>query len=398
MNPDIPAEQRLLGALLLDHRGQWIGEVSAVVDETTFGVSWHGDAYGAIVAAYARHGGVDIQPVLAELRELGYTGDGGKGDDLTGYMSLPTSPSSAVYEARRVAEVAARRRLNDVANRASALAVDESVPVEDAYQQLRETLDETRSSEPLRVLWRDDLASLGDVTWLVDDLIPHGLSVVYGASGSLKTFWALDLAASIASGHRFYGHRVDHGPVLYVLAEGQSGAEERIQAWEQDRQASAVKLAVSPDSRALDEPKDQARLLQVARQVRPRLIVVDTVRRNMRGSENESDGMQAMVSALDDIRRHTDASSLLVHHTGATEFNRHRMRGSQVLYEAADCVIHSELDETRADCVKFTNRKQKHASEWSPLSLRTRPVGQSVVLGTDGAPVIRESRPEEAFA
>ena len=56
---------------------------------------------------------------------------------------------------------------------------------------------------------------------LVDDIIDEGaFSVMYGASGSGKSFVMMDIDFHIAMGRPWNGHDVRQGPVAYVAAEG----------------------------------------------------------------------------------------------------------------------------------------------------------------------------------
>ena len=59
--------------------------------------------------------------------------------------------------------------------------------------------------------------------YLIKGLLDRGaLSCVYGAPNCGKTFAALDLAAHVAAGRTWHGHRAAGagGPVIYVTAEG----------------------------------------------------------------------------------------------------------------------------------------------------------------------------------
>ena len=78
------------------------------------------------------------------------------------------------------------------------------------------------------------IKSLPPLRWCVKDVLPaQGLAVIYGASGSGKSFLALDLACAIAEGRRWFGYRVEQRPVVYLCLEGQAGFRLRIAAWEQ---------------------------------------------------------------------------------------------------------------------------------------------------------------------
>jgi hypothetical protein len=73
--------------------------------------------------------------------------------------------------------------------------------------------------------------------WRVDRHIPDGgLAMVYGKPKVGKTFWALDVALSVATGRDFHGVKVEHGRVVYVAAEGgPARLGDRVSAWLHDR-------------------------------------------------------------------------------------------------------------------------------------------------------------------
>lgn len=170
------------------------------------------------------------------------------------------------------------------------------------------------------------------------------LGMLFGAPGSGKSFVALDMAASVASGTPWCGHAVTQAPVLYVAGEGHNGLARRRWAWEKARGISLDGRPFYVTDRAvlLTEDRERDALLPVVEQIqnetghKPGLIVVDTVARNFGpGDENSTTDMNRFVRAVDTLRRHADgATTLLVHHTGHGE--RARARGSIALNGALD--------------------------------------------------------------
>src|SRR5579859_3986724 len=92
------------------------------------------------------------------------------------------------------------------------------------------------------------LAELSDPTWLIDGLLPaKGLTVLYGASGSGKTFLGLHLASLVAQEH----------PVLYVAAEGEYGFKGRVAALEKYHGKEAGDLSFYFNVAPLLDPKEE---------------------------------------------------------------------------------------------------------------------------------------------
>jgi len=77
--------------------------------------------------------------------------------------------------------------------------------------------------------------------YLVKGWLDRGaMSVVYGESNVGKTFFALDLAAHVAAGLDWHGHRVPSdekwaGPVLYIASEGGTGIRNRFEAMRREK-------------------------------------------------------------------------------------------------------------------------------------------------------------------
>jgi hypothetical protein len=70
------------------------------------------------------------------------------------------------------------------------------------------------------LIWADDIEIDLDGAGLVDGLLSTtGFTVLYGESGSGKTFAAIDLAGHIAAGLSWRGMKVEQGVVFYIAAE-----------------------------------------------------------------------------------------------------------------------------------------------------------------------------------
>jgi len=66
------------------------------------------------------------------------------------------------------------------------------------------------------------------VEWLVKGLLPsQGLAAIYGASGSGKTFLAINIALAIAGDEEWFGHRVvKNVPTVYSPSEWAGGIKQ----------------------------------------------------------------------------------------------------------------------------------------------------------------------------
>src|SRR5262249_31524456 len=87
------------------------------------------------------------------------------------------------------------------------------------------------------------LLSLGELRdqahagpWLVKPVMPaDSVGMMFGASGTFKSFIAVDAAMHVAHGLPWMGRRTRQGDVIYLAAEGGTGLWGRICAWHQAR-------------------------------------------------------------------------------------------------------------------------------------------------------------------
>lgn len=201
---------------------------------------------------------------------------------------------------------------------------------------------ETTVRSRLRPLSFSELKSLRAPRWRVHRLIPDGgLAVVYGRPKAGKTFWALDLSLSIATGRDFHGANVSRGRVTYIAAEGgPARLRDRIAAWLKAHGAAEQEinehweLVAAPVD--LADPRRVGELLGALRGPRA-LMVFDTLARCMSGDENSQKDMSAAVRGCDRIRAETGAAVMLVHHEGKD--GSKGARGSTVLRGAIDTGI-----------------------------------------------------------
>lgn len=151
-------------------------------------------------------------------------------------------------------------------------------------------------------------------------LARRSVAVVYGDANCGKTFFALDLAARIATGGDWQGQRVQAAPVLYVAAEGLGGIGKRLRALVQQHPslpASPLRIirqqvdfiADSSDLliRAQDLADDQGKL---------GLIVLDTLSQTIGGRDENGPDMAAYVAHAAALAEKTEAPVVIVHHGG----------------------------------------------------------------------------------
>lgn len=244
--------------------------------------------------------------------------------------------------------------------------------------------------EPMlgEIEWLDDLTPALDQAYLIKGMLDRGaMSVLYGPSNSGKTFFALELAFHIAAGRQWQGRRVHGGTVLYLAAEGGRGIVNRMVAIRDRAGIADAPLALRRAGLDLLNPNaDLPRLIKLAGAIEAEaplgMVVVDTLSRVIAGGdENGPVDMTAFVRNVDELRQHTGAHVMVVHHTGKDVARG--ARGHTSLRAATDTEIEIKVDENGERCAEVTKQRDHAGGESFFFGL------EPVQLGTDadGDPV-----------
>jgi hypothetical protein len=176
--------------------------------------------------------------------------------------------------------------------------------------------------------WEDIGRGTVDIyPWVVENIIPAGEAVLmFGESGSGKSFDAFDMAMCIARGQSFNGHNVEPGLVIYAAAEAGKGFEKRKRAYCQhhaiDPRAPLPFYLMTKRFDLFHGDDDANALTEEMKAVcgmypndRIRLIVLDTLSATTPGmNENASQDVGPVKSRIDRIRVELGAAVALVHH------------------------------------------------------------------------------------
>jgi hypothetical protein len=238
-----------------------------------------------------------------------------------------------------------------------------------------ESSDEPKQSR-FRVVLEDEFSRLPKRLWIVKGVLPRGdLAMVYGASGSGKSFWVIDLAAAIQLGHPWCGRKVAQGQVVYIAAEGAQGVRKRVAAYKLRHGVGSLPLGLIEAAPNLRRPAD---VQEVIAQIKATfghvtLIIVDTLARVSPGAEeNGGKDMGPVLEYCAAIGRATGATVLLVHHAGK-EVDR-GARGWSGLKAAMDVEIEiNRADDARSATV--TKMKDGEEGQEFGFTLETVPLG-----------------------
>ena len=227
--------------------------------------------------------------------------------------------------------------------------------------------------------------------YLVHGLIEEGsLAMLFGAPSAGKSFLALDLAASVATGCAWCGRRVAQGAVFYLAGEGVGGIRRRLAAWGQhhgqalgDAPLSVSTGAVALDAKGAELVAVEIEALSLVHGT-PRLVVVDTVARTMPGDESSNKDMSAFIAALDVLAaRLGGVTILLIHHAGLSDADR--ARGASALRAALD--VEFKLEQRAPGLRVLSQSKAKESDPIEALAFELRGVTLDGWQDDEGQPV-----------
>ena len=187
-------------------------------------------------------------------------------------------------------------------------------------------------------------------TWLVEQLWTNGaVGVIGGSPKSGKSWLALDMAVSIASGTQCLGAFPVHasGPVLLYAAEDSAAAlRARLETLSRIRQLDFASLdvrVITAESLRLDRIEDQDRLKATVFVHHPVLLVLDPLVRVHAIDENVAGQVAALLGYLRTLQRKTGVAVALIHHlrknpspSGGAGYS---LRGSSDLYAWLDSFL-----------------------------------------------------------
>lgn len=211
------------------------------------------------------------------------------------------------------------------------------------------------------------------VDWVIRGILENdSLAVLFGESGTMKSFMAIDWGMSIATGLLWNDQNIKQGPVFYVAGEGQRGIRYRLRAWALDKDINeneSVPFFVSGQGTQFLDPYQAHQMMDAINDMveihgSPRLLIIDTLSRCFGpGDENSNTDMAAFVAAMDTIKADLACSILIVHHSGLAD--KDRSRGASALRAALDFEYQIKRS---GDAITLTCKKSKDHEEPEPMS------------------------------
>jgi putative DNA primase/helicase len=193
-----------------------------------------------------------------------------------------------------------------------------------------------------RLLSAADMMNAPPLQWRVRGVLPAtGLACIYGASGSGKSFLALDLGTAIAAGVDWFHCRVTAAPVVYVALEGEAGFSQRMNAWRLHHGRDiSERLRFIKEGFDLRHARDVADIAAAvtASGYAGGVLVVDTLNRAAGGAdENSSRDMGELIDACNRLQTELSGLVVLVHHSGKDATKG--LRGHSSLFAVLDAAV-----------------------------------------------------------
>lgn len=233
--------------------------------------------------------------------------------------------------------------------------------------------------------------------FIIDGLLPVGMTFLSGAPKTRKSFLALQMAIAVATGTPFWGHSATKCDVAYLDLEG---SKSRI-SYRASRMSTQIPRNVYVTNAIKERLADGLveKLRELHRQ-KPeiRLIIVDTFSRARgvfrAGGANAYDADVMLLEPIQQMAQQENIAVLFVHHDKkgaafATD-SFERLSGTMGISGSADCVINLVTEGKRFDgraTLEYTPRDAKggelslvfddHCMEWTTEAkpdLRGNPV------------------------
>lgn len=234
-------------------------------------------------------------------------------------------------------------------------------------------------------------ASGGEEPWLIEGLWAHqGVGIIGGEPKCCKSFLALDIAVSVATGTpclRQYAVKRPGRVLLFAAEDAHHVVRERLRGICAAAGTDLVSLdvhVVRDTAIRLDLEADQACLRDALARLRPRLLILDPFVRLHGISESAVGEVARVLGFLRELQREFGCAVLLVHHMRKGAEN---MRGGQALRGSSD--LHAWGDSNlylrrREESLVLHIEHRAAASYETDLALELHQEGSALALRVSG--------------
>ena len=246
-----------------------------------------------------------------------------------------------------------------------------------------------------RILTRSEIKTLNPTQYLISRIIPErGFVSLVAPPSSKKSFVAIDMAASIATGHTFFDRAVRKGNVLYCIAEGQAGMQKRLRAWELFRgiEITESSFGIIPQAQMLNQNDVISCLVEAVMEHASRfgqidLIIFDTLNRSLDGDENSARDMSNFVRGVTRLINELGTAVMVVHHPSKSGIGG--ARGHSALNGAVDVGLEIQNGGQTKFTLRCDAKPPKDDEPAAPLTIQSHIIDLSEEFGFDdeGQPI-----------
>lgn len=248
--------------------------------------------------------------------------------------------------------------------------------------------EEERQGQPRRkrLLRLSDMRNMPEPVWLVPEFLQERtIAIMYGDSQAFKTFLALDLSLSLASGIEAWGLPGGKATgVVYLAGEGPAGiSRQRLPAWEfihgmldDDAPFLMTDRMVGPQ---IEDSMEEFIAEIEESGVRPKLLVIDTLFHFMVGLDESSvRDAGVAIKALEDLKTRLGCTILILHHTGKDK--EKGLRGSSALFNGVDTVIKVEREKGTNFIAAWVQKQKDGKVPERPRAAELKEIAGSLVV------------------
>jgi hypothetical protein len=234
-----------------------------------------------------------------------------------------------------------------------------------------------QTAHPLPVVRASNIeSSTNNPSWLIESLWTHqAVGVIGGSPKSGKTWLALEMAVSVASGTPCLGRFAVPSPgrvLIYAAEDSAVALRRRIESLSCIHQIDFNQLdvhVITADSLRLDRSEHQDQLESTLLLYKPSLLILDPLVRVHAIDENVAGQVSTLLGYIRSLQRKTGAAIALVHHVrknvspnGGAGYS---LRGSGDLYAWLDSFLYLRMHQGQ----RTLSAEHRSAPAFGPIAL-----------------------------
>lgn len=237
----------------------------------------------------------------------------------------------------------------------------------------------------LRTVALSDLLSRSrpQYSWLIEPLLPlAGVMGLAGEPGTAKTWLLLELARAVAAGRPFLERfATQQGTVLIIDEEnGEARLQRRLTSLTNGQPTDTPVHIASMCGLNLSQDPWIDSLYDKLAEIRPSLLLFDSLVRVHRGEENSAQDISRLFAVLTSLRQEFSCAVVFSHHlrkTGLVRDMGQRVRGSSDILAYVDSMLGLTKIETT---YTLSHLKNRDGETIRPLSLRVEDTSDTTTV------------------